>query len=68
MEGGEYTPELLRRAGDDPDALLELLATIGYAVADVYEDEGDIRERARPLTEPLDIDGYVNLVVRASPA
>jgi len=60
----EYTPSLLARVGDDPQALPRFLASVGYTAADVYNGEGDLRERGHPLAEPLEVEGYVDLVVR----
>jgi FkbM family methyltransferase len=64
----EYTPSLLQRVGDDPDALPSFLSSVGYTVADVYHGEGDLSERNHPLTEALHTDSYVDLVVRPSAA
>lgn len=59
----EYTPSLLERVGDDPGALPGLLASAGYTVADVHHGEGTLKERAHPLGAPLEVEGYVDLVV-----
>ena len=64
----EYTPELLERAGDRPSALPELLRSVGYRAADVYNGEGDLRDRHHPLDAPIVTDAYVDLVARPSAA
>jgi FkbM family methyltransferase len=60
----EFTPALLRRVGDSPSALPALLMSVGYETADVYHGEGDLRDRDHPLSEPIETDRYVDLVVR----
>lgn len=60
----EYTPILLERVGDDPEGLPRLLASVGYAHDAVHHGEGHLKQRSHPLNEPVEVDGYVDLVVR----
>lgn len=59
----EYTPVLLKRVGSSPDELRELLLGCGYRFADLYRGEGELLRAGHPLSEPIETDSYLDLVL-----
>jgi len=51
----EFDPPLLRRAGDDEEAMLELLAGLGYETALVFSNYGEALEVVSDLRRILEI-------------
>ncbi|MGI8731572.1 MAG: FkbM family methyltransferase [Solirubrobacteraceae bacterium] len=62
----EYTPALLKRAGSSPDALRQLLLECGYRSADLYRGEGELLRADHPLSDPIETDSYLDVVVHGA--
>lgn len=62
----EYTPALLKRVGSSSDALRSLLLDCGYRAADLYRGEGELLRADHPLSDPIDTDSYLDLVLHGS--
>jgi FkbM family methyltransferase len=62
----EYTPALLERVGSSPDELRRLLLDCGYETADLYRGEGDLLRAAHPLTDAIETDSYLDVVLHGS--
>jgi FkbM family methyltransferase len=62
----EYTPALLKRIGSSPEELRELLLDCGYRSADLYRGEGALLRADHPLSEPIQTDSYLDVVVHGA--
>lgn len=62
----EYTPALLERVGDSPHALPQLLLDCGYRCADLYRGEGELLRASHALSEPIETESYLDVVVHGA--
>lgn len=63
----EYTPTLLERVGSSPEELRQLLLDCGYRSADLYRGEGELLRANHPLSEPIETDSYLDVVLHGAP-
>lgn len=62
----EYTPALLERIGSCPDELRTLLLDCGYRTVDLYRGEGELLRADHPLSDPIETDSYLDLVLHGA--
>ena len=61
----EYSPSMVRDAGEDPEAMLAMLAQAGWTMATIDEDSGDVDVvDVEAIIKTCPEQGYVNLLCR----